>query len=135
MKYNRPYVDGLFYLKLLGILIFRNYQFLVALLHFQAVSYDPVYMQREQFRKVFHLTNLKEGCFSSCHASGTNRKNSSLTPSVWQLFLCLTPVKDKKYFSFHYRVQNSPFLLFNLLKQILLWRCFTAFHCSDIQHR
>ena len=44
------------------------------LLHFQAVSYDPVYMQREQFRKVFHLTNLKEGCFSSCHASGTNRK-------------------------------------------------------------
>ena len=79
MKYNRPYVDGLFYLKLQGILIFRNYQFLVALLHFQAVSYDLVYMQREQFRKVFHLTNLKEGCFSSCHVSGTNRKKFWIT--------------------------------------------------------
>ena len=31
------------------IQIFRNYQFVLALLHFLAVSYDSVYMQRQHF--------------------------------------------------------------------------------------
>ena len=69
------------------IQIFRNYQFVLALLHFLAVSYDSVYM-------VFHFTNLKEECFSSCHEEEilNNHKESSLRSSVSQLFLCLALV-------------------------------------------
>ena len=35
------------------IQIFQNYQFVLALLHFLAVSYDSVYMQRQHLRRFF----------------------------------------------------------------------------------